>query len=206
MEIEEMKTLWSEMSDQLEQQKKLTNEIIMNMTQERYTNKFRTISTYETFGALLCLIVFLFILLNLKKLDTWYLMTCGIITLAFISVLPVLTLMLLGKIKNFNIIDKSYKEALIGFQRAKKNLLTLQQFAIYASFIIIFTSSAVFAKIFGNKDFFMIDRGIKEYLVFGFTIAFVFFFSRWGLRAYKKITKSAENVLNEAEDVLNELE
>jgi len=48
MEIEEIKALWSEMSDQLEQQKKLTNEIIMSMTQERYSNKFRTISKYET--------------------------------------------------------------------------------------------------------------------------------------------------------------
>ena len=199
MEIEEMKALWSDMSDQLDQQKKLTNEIILKMTQERYTNKFRTISRYETFGALFCLIAFLFILVNIQKLDTWYLMACGVMTLAFIAILPLLTLKLLSQIRNFNILDKSYKEALIGFQKAKKNLLKLQQTAIYISFIILFTSSAVFAKIFGNKDFFLIDRGIKEYLVFAFAFAFVFFFSRWGFNAYKKVTASAENVLNELE-------
>lgn len=199
MEIEEMKALWSDMSDQLEQQKKLTDEIIMNMTQERYTNKFRTISIFETFGALFCLIVALFILFNLKKLDPWYIMACGILTLTFITVLPIFTLKLLGQIRNFNIVDKSYKEAFIGFQRAKRNLLKLQKAAVYTSFIIIFTSSAVFAKIFEDKDFFLIDRGMKEYLVFGFAIAFVFFFSRWGLRSYSKVTTSAENVLKELE-------
>lgn len=199
MEIEEIKILWSEMSDQLEKQKKLTNDIIMNMTQERYSNKFKTISAYETFGAVFCLVVFLFIVFNFKKLDTWYLATCGIITIAFISILPVYSLKLLRKIRNFNIIDKSYKEALIGFQTAKKSLLKLQKAAVYISFVIMFTSAAVFAKIFENKDFFLIERGINEYLVFAFAIAFVFFFSRWGLRAYSKVTTSAENILKELE-------
>lgn len=199
MEIEEMKALWSEMSDQLEQQKKLTNEIIMSMTQERYANKFKTITRYENFGGFICLAIFLFILYHINKLDTWYLMTCGLITLLFISVLPILTLSMLGRIRKFNILNKNYKEVLIGFQKAKNNLLTIQKLSVYASFIVMFCASAVFAKIFGDKDFFLIDRGPKEYAVFAFTIVFVFFFSRWGLRSYTKITNSAENVLKELE-------
>ncbi len=199
MEIEEMKALWSELSNQLEHQKKLTNEIIMKMTQERYSNRFKTLSTYETFGAIFCFAVFSLILFNITKLDTWYLMLCGIITLLFIGVLPIITLRLLRHIRQFNILNKNYKEVLIGFRRAKKNLLLLQRSAAYISFIILFTSSAVFAKIFGNKDFFLIDRGIKEYAVFAFAIVFVFFFSRWGYRAYGKVTQSAEDVLKELE-------
>ncbi len=200
MEIEEMKALWSEMSDQLEQQKKLTNEIIMSMTQERYTNKFKTITRYESFGALLCLAIFLFILYHINKLDTWYLMTCGVVTLLFISILPILTLRMLGHIRRFNILNKNYTEVFIEFQKAKKNLLRVQKLSVYASFIIMFCAAAVFAKIFGDKDFFMIDRGPKEYVVFAFTIVFVYFFSRWGLRSYTKITQSAEDVVKELED------
>lgn len=199
MDLDEIQAVWSEMSDQLEQQKKLTNEIIMNMTQERYTNKFRTISTYETIGALICFIIIVLILINIRKLDTWYLMACGIITLAFISILPIMTLRLLGRIKNYNILGKDIKETLIGYRKAKKNLLLLQSFSVYASFIVMFSSAAVFVKIFDNKDFFMIEMNLKQYLVFAFTIAFVFFFSRWGLRCYKSITNSAENILNELE-------
>ena len=87
MEMEEIQATWSKLSNELEQQKKLTNEIIMNMTQERYSNKFRTLSTYETFGALFCLLLAVGILVNITKLDTWYLMTCGIITLLFLIIL-----------------------------------------------------------------------------------------------------------------------
>ncbi len=199
MEIEEIKTLWSDLSDQLEQQKKLTNEIIMNMTQEKYSNKFRTLISYETAGALICLLTFLFIMFHFNKLETWYLKLCGLITIAFLFLLPLFTLRYLGQIRRFNIIDKSYTEALLGFEKAKKRLLRLQEFGVYASFVIMFTSSAVFAKIFGGKDFFMIEMTPIRYLVFGFTILFVFIFSRWGLKAYKKVTSSAENVLHDLE-------
>ena len=37
MEIEEMQALWSDMSNQLEHQKKLTDKIIMDMTQDDHT-------------------------------------------------------------------------------------------------------------------------------------------------------------------------
>ena len=100
MDIEEIKAVWSEMSDQLEKQKKLTNEIILNMTQERYSNKFQKVTIIESFGAFICFIAALYLLLNFGKLDTWYLIMCGIITLGFMLILPVLVLRSLSKIKN----------------------------------------------------------------------------------------------------------
>jgi len=199
MDIEEMKALWSDMSDQLDQQKKLTNDIIIKMTQEKYSNKFRTLANYETFGAIVCFAILIFLLLNFHKLDTWYLLTCGIITMAFMIIFPVLTLRYLRKIKQFDIINKNYKEVLVGFHKAKTNLLNLQKAGVFASFIVIFTSAAVFAKIFNDKDFFMIERGVKEYVFLAFTLVFVFFFSRWGYKAYQRIANSAESVLKELE-------
>lgn len=199
MDLDEIQAVWSEMSGQLENQKKLTNKIIMDMTQQRYTNKFRTISIYETIGAVFCFIITTLILMNFQKLDTWYLIVSGIVTLAFISVLPLMTLRLLGRIKNYDILDKDIKETLIGYRKAKKSLMRLQEFAVYASFIVMFASAAVFAKLLNNKDFFMIERGIWEYGVIGLSLVFIFFFSRWGYRCYKNITNSAENILKELE-------
>jgi len=184
MDLEEIQAVWSE---------------IMNMTQERYTNKFRTISIYETVGALFCFITVVLILINIKKLDTWYLMVCGIITLTFITILPIMNLRLLRRIKNYNILNKDIKETLIGYRKAKKNLLMLQSFTIYVSFIVMFSSAAVFAKLMSNKDFFRIERGIWDYGVIGLGLIFAFFFSRWGYRCYKSITNSAENILKELE-------
>ena len=199
MEIEEMKTLWSEVSHQLEQQKKLTNEIIMNMTQERYTNKFKTISTYETIGAIICYGIAINILANFGKLDTWYLKACGIFTIAFLLILPVLVLRALSRIKRLNITNKNYKETLVSYTKAKTRLLKLQQFGIAGSFVLMFAVAAVFSKLWSNKDFFMIERNAWSYVVIGVASLFVALVSRWGYGHYKRITNSAESLLKELE-------
>ena len=38
MELEEMQILWTRMSSQLEEQKELTNKLIMEMTQQKFRN------------------------------------------------------------------------------------------------------------------------------------------------------------------------
>lgn len=197
MEIEEMHALWSDMSDQLEQQKKLTNEIILNMTQERYSNKFRTITNYETFGALICFAIGIYIIINFGALDTWYLKACGVFTIAFLFIIPVLVLRALKRIKQLNILNNNFKETMISYTKAKTNLLQLQKFAIMSSFILMFAVSAVFSKLWSNKDFFMMERNIVNYVSIGLAILFVVFISIWGYRHYTRITNSAETVLKE---------
>lgn len=199
MELEEMQALWSDLTNQLDHQKKLTDKIIMDMTQERYSNKFRTITTMETIGAIICFVVGIYILVNFNKLDTWYLMVCGLITILFLFSLPVLALRALHKIRNINIKDKNYKEALLDYTKAKNHLMNIQKAAIFASFIIMITTSGVFAKIWSNKDFFLIERNSWAYLSFVVAILFVSFTSYWGFRSYSKLTNSAENILKELE-------
>ena len=195
MEIEKMQALWSDMSDQLEQQKKLTNEIIMSMTQEKFSNKFRTISKYETIGAVICFMVASYILANFAVLDTWYLKACGIFNLTFLLGLPILVLRALRKIQRLNIIDNNYKDTLVSYTKAKTNLLRFQQFAIVASFFLMFALSAVFSKIQSNEDFFMMERNTGSYVVIGIAMVFVIFVSKWGYGHYKRITDSAEELL-----------
>ena len=78
MELEEIQATWAQMGRELEKQKRLTNEIIVQMTQQRYSGRFDRISTYETIGAALCFAVVVLILANFGKLDTWYLKACGV--------------------------------------------------------------------------------------------------------------------------------
>ncbi|MFS4491874.1 hypothetical protein [Maribacter sp. 2308TA10-17] len=199
MEIEEMQALWSEMSDQLEHQKKLTDKIIIDMTQERYSNKFRTLSNYEKVGAVICVGIGLYILVNFGKLDTWYLQACGVFTLAVLFILPVLVLNALKKIRNLNITNKNYKETLLNYEQAKQNLLKLQKTGIFLSFILMFAVSGVFAKVWSNKDFFMIERNFWANFSIVFAVLFAVACSYWGYRAYNRVTSSAENILKELE-------
>lgn len=200
MELEEMKTLWNEMSLEIEKQKSLTDKIIIDMTQKRYTNKFNTVLIYESIGAVVCFAIAFFLIANLGKLDTWYLLTFGIFTISFLLVLPILVLRSINRIKRLNITTNSYKETIVGFARAKKELLTTQRIGIYMSFILALVIMPVASKILNNKDFFVMEHSAKFWFLLPVFILFLFFFTRWGYSCYKNITNSAENVLKELDD------
>ncbi|MET7029175.1 hypothetical protein [Sediminicola luteus] len=197
MDLEEIQAVWSEMSDQLEQQKKLTDKIILDMTQDRYIRKFSTISKVETLGAIICFVSALYFLFNFYQLDTWYLQLCGAFSIAFLIGLPILTLRSLGKIQKINIIDKNIKDTLVTYSKAKNKVLAIQRLGIFLCFIFMMTCLPVFSKLMKGKDIFQQGSFPIWYVVI--MGVFIAFFARWGYGCYKKITQSAEGILKELE-------
>ena len=199
MEMEELQATWPQMSEELDKQKRLTDKIILEMTQQKYKNKFHGITFYETIGAIICFAIALYLIFNFHRLDTWFLMLCGSITLVFILILPILTLRFLKKIKDVDISESNYKETLFQYTKAKNRLLFIQQFAFYASFAVMFTTLPVASKLLSNKDFFLMEKGLGLYAFIGVVLVFLFFFARWGYGCYKGVTSSAEDILRELE-------
>ncbi|RKN81108.1 hypothetical protein [Ulvibacterium marinum] len=200
MELEEIMTVWKQMSHQLEKQEKLTKEIILQMTQQRYSTIFSKVFTIESMAAIISYVIAFVLIFNLYKLDTWYLMTCGILTLVALFTLPLLVLRSLGRIRDFDIGNRNYKETLIEYIKLKKKLLLLQQFISYTSFVLMFTSLAAISKIISGKDFFLMEKAGWLYALIVIVLVFLFFFVRWGYKGYLKITASAEKVLLELEE------
>ena len=201
MELDKMKTLWDEMSLEVEKQKKLTDKIIMDMTQERYKNKFTKISTYETIGAVICFIAAVAILVNFNKLDTWYLMLCGIFSILYLFVLPIAVLRSISQIKAINITENTYKKTLLNFTKHKKQMLFIQQLGIYINFIFLIFFFPVAQKLLTNKDIFTYNNNAWSWQIPVISIAIIamILMSRWGYKCYKNIAKSAEITLKELE-------
>ena len=198
MNVEELQSTWAEMSQELEKQKKLTHEIIIDMTQIRYKNQLQKIANYEGFGAVICFVIALVILVNFNKLDTWYLQLCGLITLFFLLVLPVLVLRSIKSMKRIDISQGKYAENLLAFNKARNQFLLIQRMGIGLGFGLIITTLPVAGKILNNRDLFLESQAWIWYVPL--MIIFLFFFSRWGYRAYKGITGSAESILMETEE------
>ncbi|MEJ1221909.1 hypothetical protein [Sediminicola sp. 1XM1-17] len=195
MDLEEIQSVWSEMSDQLEHQKKLTDKIILDMTQEKFTKKFRTISMVETIGAVICFISALYMLFNFNTLDTWPLQACGIFSIAFLIGLPILTLKSLKNIQKINIGEQNIKDTLVSYNKAKNKVLAIQRLGIFLCFIFMMTCLPVFSKLMNGKDIFQQGSFPIWYVVI--MGIFIVFFARWGYGCYKKITQSAEGILKE---------
>lgn len=199
MDLTEIQSVWSEMSLELEKQKKITNEIVANMTQQQYKSRINKIKYSEIIGGIICLAAALFIIFNFQKLDTWVLQVCGIITIIIILFLPIFSFKAIKQMDSVNIIDNTYKQVLMEFAKGKELFFKVQKLSIYLGFILLLTTSIVFSKIMSGDNILSIDK-IKPALI-SFPIAFIFFifFTKW-------VTKKNKISLEKTLEILEKIE
>ncbi|MFS4481768.1 hypothetical protein ACKGJY_02035 [Hyunsoonleella sp. 2307UL5-6] len=199
MELEEMQTTWSQMSDQLENQKKLTNKLIMEMTKERYKNKIDVLSKYEGIGAIICFIMAILLISRFSELNTWYLTVSGIFTVCYLIVLPLIVLRSIRSMKSIDLTNNNYKETLIAYTQKKKQFLLTQKVGIYLNFILLVVSLPVIIKVFKGKDIFITNINLIYWYIPVMAV-FLILFSIWGYCKYKNVTSSASHILEELEN------
>lgn len=198
MELEEMKSLWEDMSQKVEQQKILTDQLILEMTKERFENRMRRISVPETISALICLVAVIYLIINFNLLDIWYLQLAGIFTIVACLVLPMLSLTSLKRMKAIDISKSTYKECLVNYSKEKTRFMRLQKINFYTSFIVLILAVISFGKIVKGIDIFTMTEKLNWLLPSGIGILYIF--SYWALKKYKKATDSADDILRELGD------
>lgn len=197
MDFEQMQQVWSKMDTELQKQKKMTDKLILQMTQEKYSNKFSKLATIETIGAFVCFIAGLFLLLNFYKLETWYLMLCGGITIGYLFAMPLFVLRPLYTLKKIKIDTNSFADTLQAFSNSKRQVLLAQRVGMYLNFLLFLFMIPTINKMFNNKDMFMELEGTTFYITIAIAVVAMILISRWGYKCYKSITNSAENILND---------
>ncbi|RXG32342.1 hypothetical protein [Leeuwenhoekiella marinoflava] len=199
MELEEMQATWSQMSDQLENQKRLTNKLIMEMTKERYKNKIGILSKYEGIGSVICFIVAILLISRFSELDTWYLLASGIFTILYLIILPVVVLLSISDMKSIDLTNSTYKDTFIAYTKKKRQFLLIQKTGIYLNFILLAVSLPVVVKVFKGKDIFITNIDLLYWYI-PIMAVFLILFSIWGYAKYKRVTDSASHILEELED------
>ena len=198
MDINELQNTWAQMSEELEKQKRLTNEIIIKMTQQDYTRRLDKITGPERFGTVICFIAAAFILYNFKTLDTTLLKICGIITLAVLLIMPYFSLKYLGAMRNLDIAHKSYRDTLVTFTKRKRQYQKLLKLSVYLGFALMLIILPVTTKIFNGENLFeQTDGTWLWFLPVG--IAFYYFFTRKVIKYYNANIQRAGDLLKELE-------
>jgi len=199
MELEEMQATWSQMSDQLDNQKKLTDKLIMEMTKERYKNKIGILSKYEGIGAVICFIMAILLISQFHELNTWYLLASGVFTVCYLIALPVIVLRSIRSLKSIDLTNNNYKETLIAYTKKKRQFLLTQKVGIYLNFILLVVSLPAIFKVFKGKDIFITNINLMYWYI-PIMAVFLILFSIWGYDKYKNVTTSASHILEELED------
>lgn len=196
MQLEEMQTLWNDLSVEMEKQKRLTDSLIIKMTRADYRNKLNKILIPEAMGAAVGFAGLLFIVADFQKLNTWYLQVCGIVSALIIFIMPVSSIRAIRKMRSANISANTFKQALLEYSKGKMQFVFAKKLGIYLGAILMLVILPVMGALIGGKDFFK-QTNLWFYYVVEFP--FFFLFARWVFKCYVKITVDAENILKELE-------
>ena len=197
MELEEMKTLWSEMSIEIEKQKALTDSLIIKMTEVNYRNKLNKIMIPEAIGALVCFAAAFFIAVNFQQLNNWYLLGCGITSVLILFLLPILSLKAMRKLRSSNILNNNYKQSLLEYSKGKIQFVFVQKLSFYLGAMLMLMILPVMGKLISGVDFF---KAANVWYWYAIGFPFFLWFARWVAKNYTKTTEDAENILKELQD------
>jgi len=195
MELEEMKKIWTEMSQQIDQQKKLTDKLIIDMTQKKFTSTVSRIRTPETIATFFCFGFALLVLMNFNKYESGFLMFCAIFCIAYFILMPILSLITIRNVNNVDITNSNYRQIMVDYAKGKQKLLSVQKLSFYLGFVLMITSLPVMLVIIGGKVTRVEPNVWLWYLPVG--TLFFFVFARWVYRHYVRVTIQAENLLKE---------
>ncbi len=197
MELDEMKVLWKDMNQKIEQQKSLTDQIIEEMTKKKYRNTFRKVYTQEFIGSIISYIISGYILLNFEKMEVWYLEASAIIAIAILTLMPTYTLNAIYKTKELKIGKTNLKESITEFEKRKKRMAQVQRINIVLCMMLLIVSLPVMSKIISGVNVFTESKVMYWYLPIGYLV--VFFILRWAQQSLKKITNTANQILLDLE-------
>jgi hypothetical protein len=199
MEIEELQATWSQMSEELEKQKKLTNEIIIKMTHQNYKDKLNKIAIPEKISAVFTYVAAAILLFRFYELDTLPLQICGGITLAILIVLPYFSLKYLNDMRNLDVSQLSYKQSIVKHEKSKQRYQRFLKFTVYAGFALMLIIIPVASKIFNGDNIFTEPQGNFWYWFLPLGMVFYYLFTRRIIGCYTSNIKKAGAILKELE-------
>ncbi|MGB1217341.1 MAG: hypothetical protein ACPG5P_05670, partial [Saprospiraceae bacterium] len=195
-DLEEMKSLWGDMSNKLEQQELLNDKIILEMTELKYKNKINKLFNLELMPNVFNTVVAVFILINFYKLDTLFLqMSGGVLIILFLS--SFFSLWKIQQMKNLDVTNH-FEKTLTSYVKLRKELHFFYKLSYPLGFVVFILFCPVYTKIFFGKA---LEMTPLLWLVFSIIIIIVLTTTSLVVsKSYGKLTDSAENILKELDE------
>ncbi|GAA0878627.1 hypothetical protein GCM10009119_15950 [Algoriphagus jejuensis] len=195
MELDEMKSLWQNLSVKVENQDRIQKDILLEMTKTKFRRKMNGIRIPELFGSLFCFGYAGYLIFQFDKIDLRLLQVLGILDIVFLVLIPVASLITVYRLRSLQINHLSTAEMLEAFGRAKRNFWRVQQVGVWLAGMMVLTLVPILGDIQDRLDELM---EVEFWMIFlPFVLAFMFFFSRYVLRRYRKVMDQSEDLLKD---------
>jgi hypothetical protein len=193
MELEEMKTLWGELSGKAENQEKIKKEELMKMTKKKYQNSLGTIYLPEILGAVICFVYAGFFIFQIDKLELQVNQIFAVFNTVLMIILPIISLVMLYRFNRLNISENSPVQLLEKFKKDKQFYRDFQIVTIVLSGLFAMTILPPLAELMGKADMVSNPQFWMVYVPIG--VIFIFIFGRWTLKKYTRALDKAQEVI-----------
>ncbi|MEP0713972.1 hypothetical protein [Algoriphagus sp.] len=196
MELDEMKSLWADLSVQVEKQDKIQKEILLQITKQKFRNKLDGIRIPEIIGSLVCIGYAMYLLSHFSELELWYNQIFALISVLIMIVLPVSSLTAIRHMRRLRLDLHPPKVLLQKFTDSKIRFLKSQHYAIIFGAILMFTMLPPYAELTGSDS---VSDPLFWIIFIPTGPVLMYVLSRWVLKKYKKVIASSEKMLQEME-------
>jgi 4-hydroxybenzoate polyprenyltransferase len=195
MELEEMQSIWADLSQKIEKQDKIQKELLMEITKQKFRNKLNSVRLPEMIGSVICFVYAMYFLSKFSELELWYNQIFAMITILIMTILPIASLSAIKGMRSVRIDEEAPAKMLEKFEKSKIKFWNVQRYGMIFGGILLITILPPISELKGSTE--MISSPLFWAIYLPGAIVFMYLFSRWVLRKYKKAIDSSEKMLSE---------
>lgn len=195
MELDEMKSLWADLSLQVEKQDKIQKELLLEITKQKFRNKMNGIRIPEILGSLVCVGYAMYFLARFGDIELWYNQVFALVTILIMIALPAASLSAIKGMRDIRIESETPAAMVEKFIKNKVRFWNVQRYGIFLGATVMITILPPLTELNGSIDAIATPVFWMIYIPVG--LVFLFLFSRWLLKKYKGVIDSSEKMLQE---------
>ena len=195
MELDEMKSLWADLSLQVEKQDKIQKEILLQITKQKFRSKMNGIRIPEILGSLVCVAYAVYFLSRFGEIELWYNQVFALVTILIMIALPTASLTAIKGMQNIRIDSEKPAVLLEKFIKNKVRFWNVQRYGVFFGAVVMITILPPLYEL--NDSLSAISTPIFWMIYIPLGLVFLFIFSRWLLNKYKRVIESSEKMLQE---------
>jgi len=195
MELEEMKSLWGDLSLQVEKHDKIQKELLLEITKQKFRNKLNNIRIPEIIGSLVCVGYAMYFLSRFGDFELWYNQIFALITIFIMIALPTASLTAIKAMRDLRIDVETPAMILDKFTKGKVRFWKVQRYGMIFGAILLITIIPPLTELNGSVE--KIQNPLFWMIYIPGGLIFMYFLTRFVYKKYKGTIAASEKMLRE---------
>ncbi len=195
MELDEMKSLWADLSLQVEKQDKIQKELLLQITKQKFRSKMNAVNIPEIIGSLVCVGYAMYFLARFSDFEIWYNQVFALVNIFIMIVLPVASLSAIKGMRGLRLDSESQVSILDKFTKSKIRFWKVQRYGMVFGGVIMITILPPLAELNGSIE--KIQNPIFWMIYIPAGLVFMYLFTRFVYKKYKGTIEASEKMLRQ---------